>query len=180
MKVLVCLSGGLDSALVLHMMLEHEAVETILFDYGQPHRIELDYAVALASQYSIPCRTIHLDHMPLVNEVVFAGRNLVLAAHAISIAAADGFDAVAMGCNMSDWECFPDCRPSFWKAVNAASEAYGVHVLLPLLRMTKSEVVAEAKRRDIAVDKTWSCYSPRENEPCGACLACRTRIRAGA
>lgn len=179
-RVLVCLSGGLDSAVVLDMMQERYEVEAVLFDYGQPHVIELRFAEALARGKSAPYRLIRLDSMLLVNEVVFAGRNLVLAAHTISIAAAEGFYAVAMGCNQSDWDRFPDCRPDFWAGVNIASKAYGVNVLLPLLRMSKAEVVSEAKRRGVAVDTTWSCYSPLDEQPCTSCLACKTRMEAGA
>jgi 7-cyano-7-deazaguanine synthase len=180
MKVLVCLSGGLDSAVVLDMMREKYECEAVMFDYGQPHIIELEYAAQIARDTSTPVRTVRLDHMPKVNDVVFAGRNLVLASHAISIAAAEGFEAIAMGCNASDWERFPDCRPAFWSSVNeAAQSAYGVHVMLPLLRMGKSEVVKEAKRRSFSIDATWSCYDPRNGQPCGDCLACQTRSAAG-
>jgi 7-cyano-7-deazaguanine synthase len=46
--------------------------------------------------------------------------------------------------------------------------------------MTKTQVVAEARRLGVPVDLTWSCYAPRDGEPCGECLACETRARAGA
>jgi 7-cyano-7-deazaguanine synthase len=62
----------------------------------------------------------------------------------------------------------------------AAVGAYGIHVLLPLLRMSKAEVVTEAKRRGIAIDQTWSCYDPQNGALCGVCLACQTRTAAGA
>jgi len=180
MKVLVCLSGGIDSATVLALMKEqqHER-EVLLFDYAQLHIIELEYARKIANGLVI--HKIELAPMPLVDDVVFAGRNLVLASHAISIAAARRMDAVAFGCNQSDWERFPDCRPLFWKAVNqAAYDAYGVRVLLPLLRMTKAEVVIEARRLGVPLDRTWSCYDPQGDRPCGECLACRVRKEAGA
>jgi 7-cyano-7-deazaguanine synthase len=158
-KVLVCLSGGLDSALVLDMMRQTYEVEALLFDYGQPHVIELESARRISERAGIPARLVRLGHVPKVNDVVFAGRNLVLASHAVSIAAAEDFAAVAMGCNQSDWARFPDCRPAFWLAVNNATvDAYGISVVLPLLRMTKSEVVAEARRRGIRIEDTWSCY----------------------
>jgi 7-cyano-7-deazaguanine synthase len=180
MKVLVCLSGGIDSATVLAMMKEQRhQCEVLLFDYAQHHIIELEYARELADGLVI--HKVELAPMPLVDDVVFAGRNLVLASHAISIAASHKMDAVAFGCNQSDWARFPDCRPLFWRAVGyAASEAYGIRVLLPLLRMIKAEVVAEARRLAVPLDRTWSCYHPRGGKPCGECLACRVRRDAGA
>jgi 7-cyano-7-deazaguanine synthase len=182
MKTLVLLSGGLDSAVVLDLMLSEDGgCDALLFDYGQPHKIELDYARRLADSRAVSHRTVELTHMPLVNDVVFAGRNLVLASHAVAIAAAEGFRAVALGCNQSDHDRFPDCRPAFWRAVNEATRsAYGVSVYLPLLRMSKTQVVKLAKDRGVAIDRTWSCYNPQNDKPCGVCLACKTRTEAGA
>lgn len=178
---LVCLSGGIDSALVLDMMIERGGeVSALLFDYGQPHAIELQSAKRVAEFYGVRTHLIHLIKIPLINDVVFSGRNLVLASQAISIAASVDLEAVAFGCNQSDWDRFPDCRPAFWKSVNAAAEAYGVSVLLPLLRMTKTEVVTEAIRRGVPISYTWSCYNPQDGKPCGVCLTCKTRAEAGA
>src|SRR5579871_2282982 len=47
-KALVLLSGGQDSGTCLAWALERfAAVETVGFDYGQRHRVELDCALAL-------------------------------------------------------------------------------------------------------------------------------------
>ena len=181
-KVLVCLSGGLDSATVLHMLLNGGwSCEAVAFDYDQPHRIELDYARRQADRASVPYRVIQLPKLPKIDNVVFGARNLLFASHALAIAVAEGFGAVALGCNQSDWERFPDCRPAFWDAVNEAARAYGLHILLPLLGMTKHEVVTHAHSLRLALAETWTCYSPRaDNTPCGSCLACHTRTEAGA
>ena len=174
MKILVLLSGGLDSAVVLASLLrdEHEC-SAVGFDYGQKHLIELEYAEQIAAYYRVPFRRICLPKMPLVNDVVFAGRNLVLAAHAIAIAQAEDFEAIAVGCNESDWERFPDCRPEFWRKIQDAAHFYDIEVLMPMLYCWKADVVKLAK--ELNVPATWSCYSPQDNEPCGECLACKTR-----
>ncbi len=179
---LVLLSGGLDSAVVLAAAIaDKHIVEGVGFDYGQPHAIELDYAAKIAAHYSVPFRRVTLHHMPRVNDVVFAGRNMVLASQAVAIAAAEGFGAIALGCNFSDWERFPDCRPAFWRSIReAARDAYGVSVLLPLLGMTKTQVVRKARKLAVPVAETWSCYAPKDGAPCGECLACETRFKAGA
>lgn len=182
MKTLVPLSGGIDSAVVLALLLaEGQQVEAIGFDYDQPHVIELERAAKIANHHSVPFFVVRLPTMPRVDDVVFAGRNLVLAAHAISMAHARGFDAIALGCNASDYERFPDCRSSFWKAVGEAAEAaYGIKVSTPLLNTTKSGVVELAHHYGVPLDLTWSCYAPRNGEPCGDCLGCNTRAKAGA
>ena len=124
-----------------------------------------------------PCRC----RAPTWHAAPAAGRYGAWPGHAVAIAAAEGFDLAALGCNWSDHERFPDCRPAFWKPLGeAARGAYGVGLWLPLLHMTKTQVVAEARRLGVPVDLTWSCYAPRDGEPCGECLACETRARAGA
>ena len=177
MKALVLLSGGLDSATVL-AMLRGQVKAAVGFDYGQPHRIELEYAHDLADREGIDFFLERIPFISKVDDVVFAARNAVLISNAASIALSHGCDAVAIGCNASDWERFPDCRPAFINAMAAVLEAYGVHLLAPVLRMSKAEVVAKAK--ELNVGPTWSCYSPIDNHPCGECLACKTRAAAGA
>jgi 7-cyano-7-deazaguanine synthase len=179
MKILVCLSGGLDSATVLAAAIaDGHQCRAIAFEYGQFHNIELDRAVELAAHYNVLCRVVMIPEMPKVDDVVFAGRNLVFASIAISIAQADGFDAVAFGCNASDWERFPDCRPEFWRGMDKLAAAYGVRVLTPLIYLSKRDVVDEARRLGVPIDRTWSCYEPQGIHPCGKCLACTTRESA--
>ena len=174
MKTLVCLSGGLDSAVVLAMFAGE--CEAVAFDYAQPHRIELERAREIAKHYGVALTVIAAPYMPRVNDVVFAGRNLVFTAMAVSHAQAKGFDAVAFGCNASDWPRFPDCRPAFWMAMESIGGAYGVRVITPLIYHSKVDVVTEARRLGVPIELTWSCYAPTENnEPCGKCLACVTR-----
>lgn len=187
MKTIVLLSGGLDSATVLAMA-EHcnyhystgtlgEAA-TIAFDYGQPHKIELQKARALAERYKVPFEVITVPAMPRTDDVVFVGRNLVFASIAIAVAQARGFDRIGFGCNASDWKRFPDCRPEFWGSLRRCAEAYGVDVWTPLLHKTKREVAGIARELLVPIELTWSCYSPKGEEPCGACLACTTRKEA--
>jgi 7-cyano-7-deazaguanine synthase len=174
---IVLLSGGLDSAVVLAACVgQGDEVAAIGFDYGQPHRIELEHAATIAEHYEVPFELIFIAEMPKIDDVVFAGRNLVLAAHAIALAHARGVDRIAIGCNASDWERFADCRPEFWHALHrCARGAYGIDVLTPLLYADKRDVVAQAHRLNVPIGLTWSCYAPQEGKPCGKCLACETR-----
>ncbi len=182
MRVLVLLSGGIDSALVLALGVKAEwECHALAFDYGQPHVIELDAARAVAEHYGVPFEIIELIDvaLPKVDDVVFAGRNMVFASLAVAIAQARGFGAVAVGCNGSDWSRFPDCRPAFWHNLRlAAEDAYGVSIRTPLLHNSKIDIVRAAREMDVPIDLTWSCYSPIWNHPCGRCLACETRKAA--
>lgn len=181
MRSLVLLSGGLDSAVVLARLVGADReCEAVGFDYGQRHIIELDHAEQIARYFCIPFEIVRLPLMPLINEVVFAGRNLVLAAHGVALAQARGFDEVAVGCNASDWFHFPDCRPPFWHSIEGAAAGYGVKVITPLIHHPKSAVIQAARDLKVPIELTWSCYNPCGEKPCGECLACKTRMEAGA
>lgn len=170
---LILLSGGLDSALCLHL---HGAEMAVAFDYGQPHLIELRYARTIARHYGISCEVIALPRLPLVDDIVFAGRNAAMLSFAAGIAQHKGIQQVLIGCNRSDAERFPDCRRLFLDVISRALDlAYGVTVEAPLLDMTKAEIVAEAKR--LKLPETWTCYSPTiDNQPCGVCYSCKSLI----
>jgi 7-cyano-7-deazaguanine synthase len=178
MKI-VLLSGGIDSATALARCISggHKC-EAIGFDYGQLHKIELQRAAKLAAHFGVPFNVITLPPMPLVNDVVFAGRNLVLAAHGLSIAQQRGASAIVVGCNENDWLRFPDCRPIFWRSLERAAEAYGVAIDTPFLHSPKSHIIEMARRLKVPIEITWSCYNPQNDKPCGVCLACETRSGA--
>ncbi len=179
MKTVVLLSGGLDSAVVLAACLKQgDECLALGFDYGQPHRIELQYATEIAKWSHTPFEVLLVPAMPKINDVVFAGRNFVFASLAIAAAQTRGFDRIAVGCNASDWSRFPDCRPPFWHAMETCAEAYGVKIATPLIYASKREVVEQARRLGVHIDLTWSCYSPQNGEPCRECLACKTRQEA--
>jgi 7-cyano-7-deazaguanine synthase len=182
MKTIVLLSGGLDSATVLAMeyqsTIHPNELSAIAFDYGQPHKIELTRARLIAESYRAPFEVLRLPDMPLVNDVVFAGRNLVFAAAAIAHAQATGKDRIAVGCNASDFDRFPDCRGTFWQPLKECAKAYGITVVTPLLAQSKADVVRIARSLAVPIELTWSCYSPRKDAPCGKCLACKTREEA--
>lgn len=170
MKLIFLLSGGLDSATALAEFRGHERW-ALGVDYGQPHVIELEYARRIASDEEVPFEVLNVPAISKVNDVVFAARNAVLISVAASVAAARGLDGVVIGCNFTDWERFPDCRPAFVQSMGRAIlDAYGVSLVAPFLRSTKAQVAKRARK--LGVGKTWSCYAPRGDGPCGECLAC--------
>lgn len=178
MNTLLLLSGGLDSALLLHRYQDQVAL-CVGVHYGQPHEAELKKAEALAKEYDKPFEYLILPTIPKVNHVVFAARNAVLVSHAAAMALARGLDTVMIGCNASDWQDFPDCRPAMWDNLRAAfMAAYGVTVSTPLVRTIKSDIVAEAKEAGL-LEKTLTCYAPIKGEPCGECFSCQVRKKAG-
>lgn len=170
--MILLLSGGLDSALCLH---KYGAALTIGFDYGQPHVIELTYAAKIASKYKVPFEKHSIERISKTDDVVFAGRNAVILSVAAGIAQTRGIKSVVIGCNFSDAQRFPDCRPSFIRSINEAfKEAYGVSVHAPLLTISKAQIVKEAK--EAGLPETWTCYNPINKKPCGECYSCKSLL----
>lgn len=171
-KVLVLLSGGVDSSVVLAMF-RHLDREAVGFDYDQPHKIELSKATIIAKTEDVPFSIVKLQGLTKANDVVFCGRNALMLSSAFSIAQAKGIKYVAIGTNKSDHDRFPDCRPEFLEAMCAVGGAYGVSLLHPLRDKTKSEVLQLASDLGVDVSKTWTCYNPINNKPCGECYSCK-------
>lgn len=168
-KILLLLSGGMDSSLCLHL---YGAELAIGFDYGQDHLIELEYAQRIADHYKVPFEKRTIPQMPRVNPLVFAGRNAVLLSMGAAIAQSRGLNTVVIGSNFSDAQDFPDCRPVFITEMSRAfREAYGVTLAAPLLRQTKAQIKNKAKL--VGLPETWTCYFPKDGKPCGECYSCK-------
>jgi 7-cyano-7-deazaguanine synthase len=177
--LVVLFSGGLDSATALALYKDRANLALGVY-YGQPHALELDYAERIAEHYGVDYAEIRAPKLGKTDDVVFEGRNALLLTLGCCYALAVRAKGVVIGCNFSDWELFPDCRPEFISHLShALAYAYGVSVIAPFLRMSKAEVVARARELGVPIEQTWSCYEPAlGGEPCGECLACETRAKA--
>ncbi len=144
---LVLLSGGQDSTTCLAWALEHAAhVETIGFDYGQRHRVELEcrgpIRAALDARWSGRLGNDHvidlragmaaLGETAMTGEVAFAmgeeglpntfvpGRNLLFLAYAAALAYRRGIRRIVSGVCETDFSGYPDCRDDTVKAMQVA------------------------------------------------------------
>lgn len=196
MKAVVLHSGGLDSTLCLLMAKETgRDVVSLGIDYGQRHRIELEYALSQCHRYGIERRVLRvewdkpvrdiptgrsLDEIRLgVSPAFLPARNAVFLTLACAEATGVGAEEVWIGVNAIDFSGYPDCLPefidSFRTMINAAVPC-GPQVVAPLIEMSKPTIAAEARRLGLAPGDTWSCYQPRFTNqgisPCGQCDAC--------
>lgn len=169
--VLVLLSGGVDSSVVLAMFRGFKR-DAIFFDYDQPHKIEVQSAIKQAELENVPLSIHKLPSIRKANDVVFCGRNAMMLSYAFSIAQANNILKVAIGANKSDHDRFPDCRPDFLSAMACVGRAYGVELLHPLSDKSKSEVMEIAKELNVDLENTWTCYTPDNGKQCGKCYSC--------
>ena len=148
-SALVLFSGGQDSTTCLAWALERYArVETIAFDYGQRHRIELqarlrvleeigaryprwahrlaeDHELDLSvlgqvSETSLTRETeIQMEQSGLPNTFV-PGRNLMFLTLAAALAYRRGLEVIVAGVCETDYSGYPDCRDDTIKAMQVA------------------------------------------------------------
>jgi 7-cyano-7-deazaguanine synthase len=148
-RALVLFSGGQDSTTCLAWALDRYAhVETLGFDYGQRHRVELDVRpkVLAAMRERLPRLGAKLgaDHMidlgvlgqisdtALTRETEIAmqqsglpntfvpGRNLVFLTFAGALAYRRGARHIVAGMCETDFSGYPDCRDDTMKAMQLA------------------------------------------------------------
>lgn len=148
-KALVLFSGGQDSTACLAWALDRYAeVETIGFDYGQRHRVELECRqtvraelvrqfphwaaklgedhvldLSLLSQISQTAMTenvaIEMQANGLPNTFV-PGRNLLFLTFAATLAYRRGASVLVGGMCETDYSGYPDCRDNTLKALQVA------------------------------------------------------------
>jgi 7-cyano-7-deazaguanine synthase len=145
---LVLFSGGQDSATCLAWALERfERVETIGFDYGQRHRVELDCRqavrdrmTALSPRWSERLGEDHLLDLSVLGQVsdtaltgeaeiairadglpntFVPGRNLLFFTLAAAVAYRRGLRHLIGGMCETDYSGYPDCRDDTIKALQA-------------------------------------------------------------
>jgi len=137
-RAVVLLSGGLDSTTVATVAKQQGfAVYALSFDYGQNHRIELEYAArvaaalgvvrhavvkvdlrafggsALTSDVAVP-KGRSVEEMSHGVPVTYVpARNTVFLALALGWAETLGATDIFLGVNALDYSGYPDCRPEF-------------------------------------------------------------------
>ncbi|RDI26998.1 7-cyano-7-deazaguanine synthase QueC [Pseudacidovorax intermedius] len=146
---LVLFSGGQDSTTCLaHALNRYERVETLGFDYGQRHRIELEarnhVLTRLRRRFPGWSRRLGEDHLlkldvlgqiggsSLTEDIAFAmqatglpntfvpGRNLLFLTLAGALAYRRGLQVIVTGVCETDYSGYPDCRDDTMKAMQLA------------------------------------------------------------
>ncbi len=203
-KLVMGLSGGMDSSTVLAMLL-HDGfdVHAFNFTYGSKHNdYEVKSAQLIADHYNIPYDLIDLSeafsgfksdllktggdipegHYEADNMVstVVPFRNsifsMILAGKAESI----GAEYIALGVHQGDHHIYPDCRKSYIKLLdnlifNASEEK--IEVLTPVLHTDKIGILQIGHALGVPYELTRTCYKDQE-QSCGKCGSCVERLEA--
>ena len=199
---ILILSGGMDSVTVLYDYQERIAL-AISFDYGSNHNArEIPFARMHCERLGIPHHVIPLDFMTTyfrssllsgaddipeghyadenMKSTVVPFRNGIMLAIATGMAETNDLSYVMMANHGGDHTIYPDCRPEFVEAFDAAAHAgtyNGVHLLSPYCHMTKGQIAARGRELGIDYAETWSCYKGGDKH-CGRCGTCIERKEA--
>ncbi|NPA12689.1 MAG: 7-cyano-7-deazaguanine synthase QueC [Aquificae bacterium] len=207
-KVLVLVSGGMDSATLLWLAKErYKQVFAISFEYGQKHKVELEFAKKLVKEAGVEKHFIvsipHLKEIggsALTDESIdipsedypdrppittVPMRNLNFLAIASSFADVYHIETIGIGVHSVD-SPYPDCRAEFVSSMEAVINASSVmvaekknrmYVWTPFLGMTKTDVLEIGLKLGVPYHLTYSCYKGTI-PPCGECATCRQRQEA--
>lgn len=107
-------------------------------------------------------------------------RNTHIVAMAVSWAEVIGATRIYIGAVEEDSSGYPDCRPSYYKALNAlikeGTKDGSIKVITPVIDLKKSEIVKKAISLKAPIEYSWSCYN-NNDEACGVCDSCALRLR---
>lgn len=198
----IIVSGGMDSITLIYDHKDEIALG-ISFDYGSNHNArEIPFAKMHCERLGIKHITINLDFMHQyfksslldgaeaipeghyaddnMKSTVVPFRNGIMLSIAIGIAESNNLDQVFIANHGGDHTIYPDCRPEFINAIDAAATAgtyNNVKVVAPYTKITKSDIARIGKKLGIDYTETWSCYKGGEVH-CGKCGTCVERKEA--
>ena len=203
-KAICIISGGMDSALGAFLAkVEGYEIIALHFNYGQrtedkelacfrdialavgaseSYEIDLPFfeqigASALTDK-NIAVPTDGVEEGVPVTYVPF--RNGIFLSIASAVAEKHGAEALFIGVVEEDSSGYPDCRESYieqmQEAINLGTkDETQLEIKMPLVSLSKADIVAKSLSLGVPLDLTWSCYS-QEDKACGVCDSCRLRL----
>jgi len=203
-KAVCIMSGGMDSTLSAYMMKkdgyevigvhfnydqrtqnkELECFEKICDDLGviEKYILDLDFfkklgASALTDK-NIDVPTNGLEDGVPITYVPF--RNGIFLSMAAAIAEKEGAEIISIGVVEEDSSGYPDCRKNYIKSMQQSinlgtKDETHITIHMPLVELSKSQIVQKSLELDVPLQFTWSCYQ-NEDKACGICDSCRLRL----
>jgi len=203
-KVLLILSGGLDSSTLLFYLQDKGfEVQCLSIDYGQTHVKEVIAAKMISAKAGVPFEIMsipnlgsYLDGSALTDpsikvphgdyreesmkSTIVPNRNMIFLSIAVGYAIGKGIHKVAYAAHSGDHFIYPDCRPEFIERMQNVFKfchTEPIELIVPFMNLSKIEIVMIGNDLKVPFELTWTCYEGR-NLPCGKCGACRERLEA--
>ncbi len=204
-RILVILSGGLDSTVLAYHLASQpdiQLVGAVSVDYRQRHRYEILCAHRTADKLNIPHMVLDIpsmrEFMPTsaltsmlpvpkghyaadsMRATVVPNRNMILIALATGVAISLRADGIAYGAHSGDHAIYPDCRPEFADALAntiALCDENPPQLWRPFIEWSKADIVHRGLFLGVPWEDTWTCYEGVEpgHYP-SACGTCGTCV----
>jgi 7-cyano-7-deazaguanine synthase len=203
-KTALIYSGGSDSFTLLHFLRDAgKDVFPVTFDYGQRHRTEIAYAQKETMRLGITKHAIIA--LPFLGELstssaltsktqvpegfyadanmkatVVPNRNMILLAIAAAYALNNECTELAYGAHAGDHDIYPDCRPSFVKAMSRAfalCDWKHLSLSVPFIHQDKRDIYEWGLAHGLDYSHAWTCYNGGDIA-CGKCGSCVERLHA--
>ena len=201
-------SGGMDSLISTAIATtQHSSLALLHLNYGQrTEEKELKCFYSIADHYGIEknmCKVIDAkflheiggssltdttiavphyskDRKDIPNSYV-PFRNTHIISMAVSWGEVIGAKKIYIGAVEEDSSGYPDCRPSYYQAINAVikegTKNGSIRVVTPLIHMNKKDIILKALELKAPLKLTWSCYQNNQTA-CGICDSCQLRLAA--
>lgn len=202
-RIILIYSGGLDSTVLLHYLLQKKEYEVsaLSFHYGQKHNRELEAAQKTCASLSISHKIskIPLDTLfqstllesggdipeghyeeESMKQTVVPMRNLIFASIGSGYAASQGIKKIALAVHGGDHAIYPDCRSEFFDSLQKTvhlADWNEVDIEVPFVNKKKDEIVKIGIELGVDFQNTWTCYKGGEKS-CGKCGSCVERLEA--
>lgn len=204
-KIVVSLSGGVDSAVTLALALKSCRYEcqAVSFYYGSKHnRYENFAAELIAMFYNVPLQTISLESVMKdfrsnlmmsggdipeghyeddnMSKTVVPARNIIFISILSGLAQSIGAEEVWIGIHGGDHALYPDCRPEFYgnmKYAILSGTDEKIDLKAPFLWQDKTYIVRTGIELGVPFDLTRTCYKDQAIA-CGKCGSCVERLEA--
>lgn len=206
MRILVPVSGGLDSTVALYSAeydVRSTEVHAIAFDYGQRHLKELAEASWHCQKLEIPFKIINVGFfkdvatsaltdstidVPKTKDVLgdpqtaayVPYRNLMMISICAAYCESNKLDTIYYGSAQIDSQAgYWDSSTEFYTALKSVLDLNRrdrVTVETPLINMSKKEIVEAGVSLGVDFSHTWTCYNGLE-KACGECPSCSSRIK---
>jgi 7-cyano-7-deazaguanine synthase len=207
-ELAVCLvSGGMDSLVTAAIAnTNHENLAFLHLNYGQrTEKRELESFRKIAAHYNVAESLQKIIDISFLKQIggssltddkidvkKYQGeskdipdsyvpfRNTHIISMAVSWAEVIGAKKIYIGAVYEDSSGYPDCRPSYYEAMNAlikqGTKNGDIEVVTPVIYLKKDEIVLKAIELSAPLEFSWSCYE-KNDLACGVCDSCALRLR---
>lgn len=188
-KVVVIISGGMDSTTLLYDIVRQYGKENVFalsFNYEQKHKVELRYAVATCVKLGVKHRVLDLSILNVIapsaltrddwkvpeghyaqdnmKQTVVPFRNQLFLT--LACAFAEGIKAVKVfyGAHGGDHFIYWDCRPDFiskFKDLISLNDMHKVKLEVPYSNINKIGILKKGLELSVDYSLTYTCYNPQ-------------------